>query len=277
MTRSLTLLADNREEGHGCRMRFRARSVPGLLPMPCLLEIWNLPEDDFKRIQIAKRIAVCCDRDVLAAGRPVKVVQEIGNAVVSVIFSPVLPLWEARVSLSMPAGIRASDTVRALLAASGTGIGLLSWTGEDPIFARGQAFRGRAAEAIASVMEAAGARGVMMPAGLALYREGKASGGTINLKKEDLLASPGMIRTDSVRTDSVRTDSVRTDSVGTNSSGRIGGVIRILKITPRALTPGMTMTWPTASGREQGMLQEWLLDADTAEGPWGVACLVRSI
>ncbi len=254
MSRDFILLADDREVGRGCRMRIRARSVPGLLPLPCMLDIRNLPAEDIKRIQAAKQLAVCCGRDVLIAGIPADMVHEAGNPVTMVIFSPELPLWEVRVSLSLPAGIHASDAVRAILAASGTGIGLLSWTGDDPAFARGQAFCGRAGEAVVSVMESAGAKGVLMPAGLTLYREGIASGSTVALKKEDLVGPSGIIMTD-----------------------MIGGTIRVLKVAPRALTPGMTITWPTDSGIQRGVLQEWDLDADTGDGSWGMECLIRQL
>ena len=56
------------------------------------------------------------------------------GTITTVAFSLGLNLWESQVSLSVSSGVSVSETVRRILAASGTGIRLLSFPGEDPVF-----------------------------------------------------------------------------------------------------------------------------------------------
>ena len=57
-------------------------------------------------------------------------------------------------------------------ASASTALPLLNWPGTDPVFTRGQAFHGRAAAAVAVVLSAIGARGVLVPAGLQVIPAG---------------------------------------------------------------------------------------------------------
>ncbi len=253
ITRSLTLSAGGEEIGRDCRVRLRARAALTLAPLPCLLEIVGLPDADAARLRRARVIATACKNTVLAAGRIAEVFREPGTAgkkgtppLTSVVFSPGLPLWEAGISLSLPGGIRASDTVRAVLAASGTGIQLLNWPGPDPVFARGQAFFGRAAEAVSSVLAACGTDGTLLPAGLALRRDGAEEGAVTTLSAGDLQEAPGW-----------------------------AGGDRALKVNLCGLRPGQRVRWVFREEEGGGVIRECLTDADTETGPWGMEVLVR--
>jgi len=100
-----------------------------------------------------------------------------GGTETLVAIAPGLKLWEAPVSVSVEAGVAVSETVRRLLGASGTGIQLLSFPGEDPVTTRGQAFYGRAAECIEEALGKAGAGCCLVPSGQsACAGEGAVSG-----------------------------------------------------------------------------------------------------
>ena len=254
ITRSLTLWSDGEEIGRNCRVRLRARAALTLAPLPCLLEIRNLPETEAARLRRAKNIATAAENTVLAAGRIAEVYRAPRtsgkrgtSSMTSVLFSPGLPLWEAGVSLSLPGGIRASDTLRAVLAASGTGIPLLNWAGPDPVFARGQAYFGRAAEAAASVLAACGAEGILLPAGLAVRKGGAEEGAAASLDAGDLREAPGWAGRD-----------------------------RVLQVKLCGLRPGQRVRWVFAGEEGCGVIRECLTDADTEAGPWGMEMLVRA-
>ena len=120
--RSLTVRADGEVIGAGCRARLRAPLALTLLPLPCRLDVWNLSAEGFARLRRARSLTVACGDRLLAWGAPAEAVRgpdREGGALSTVLFSPGLPLWEARISLSVPAGVTASETLRALLAASG--------------------------------------------------------------------------------------------------------------------------------------------------------------
>jgi hypothetical protein len=68
------------------------------------------------------------------------------------------------VSVDVESGASVSETVRRLLEASGTGLQLLSFPGEDPVSTRGQAFFGRAAECIIEALSRNGRDGSVVPA-----------------------------------------------------------------------------------------------------------------
>ncbi|MBQ6507363.1 MAG: hypothetical protein IJI08_08590 [Clostridia bacterium] len=85
-----------------------------------------------------------------------------------IVFSPGLSLWRSTVSLSVAGGMTLRDTVRALLAASGTGIPLAAWTGSNPALTRPQAFFGRTCDALTLLAETADADAHLTAAGLIL-------------------------------------------------------------------------------------------------------------
>ena len=165
----------------------------------------------------------------------------------TVAFSLGLDLWEAQVSLSVPAGATVSETVRLLLDASGTGIQLLSFPGADPAFPRGQAFCGRAAEGIAEALTAAGTRGYIVPAGLCVVPADPLEP-SLHLTKADLTDAP-MIAA--------------------------GGKKMILSTSVTGFQPGEEMTLEADGERRQGLILERMVEADTAYGEWKTQLVIQ--
>ena len=134
LNRSLSLLADGAPVSGFRRAWLTGRDALGLMPMPFVLRVWNLSEDGYYTLRSAKQLSVLHGDSVLAAGKVSDVYRRIvlEGTVTEVIFSAGLDLWEAKVSLSVEAGTSVSETVRRILAASGTEIPLLSFPGVDP-------------------------------------------------------------------------------------------------------------------------------------------------
>ncbi len=115
-----------------------------------------------------RELAVCREDSCLAFGVVADVFRRTvpeGTVTVAV-FSLGLDLWEAQISVSVEAGVPVSESVRRLLFASGTGIQLLSFPGEDPVVFRGQAFFGSAADCIASALSKEDAGSYLVPSSL---------------------------------------------------------------------------------------------------------------
>lgn len=168
LSRALTVTADGQPVTGFNHARLSGRDAVGLDPLPFTLRLWNLPDQDYSLLASAKEITVFHGDSVLAAGTVSDVCRGTvpEGTVAEAVFSPGLSLWEAPVSLSVEAGISVSETVKRILAASGTGIPLLSFPGADPVRTRGQAFFGRAAECVNEALSAAGARACLTPSGL---------------------------------------------------------------------------------------------------------------
>ena len=166
--RSLTVLADGEQVTGFCYARLTGREALGLLPLPYTLRLLNLPDSGTGLLYAARNLSVLRDGSLLAWGRVSAVLRRTvpEGKLTEVVFSPGLSLWEAPVSLSVEAGASVSETVRRILAASGTGISLLPFPGPDPVFSRGQAFFGRAAECVNAALSAASARGYLAGNGL---------------------------------------------------------------------------------------------------------------
>ena len=169
------------------------------------------------------------------------------GTVTTAAFSLGLDLWEAQASVSVEAGVTVSETVRRILSASGTGIQLLSFPGTDPVFSRGQAFLGRAADGIAAALTAAGARGYLVPAGLCVIPASPLPA-TLHLKASDLTDRP-----------------VVAD----------GGRKMILSTAVTGFQPGEEMTLEYEGKTAAGLILERLVEADTASGPWHTQLLVQ--
>ena len=147
IVRSLSITVDGQPITGFNHARLTGVDSIGLEPMPFILQLWNLSDSDYYQLSAAKKISVRHDDSVLAAGDISDVFKRSvpEGMVTEVVFSAGLSLWEAPVSLSVEAGVSVSETVRRILSASGAGITLLSFPGEDPLRTRGQAFFGRAA------------------------------------------------------------------------------------------------------------------------------------
>ena len=163
----------------------------GLFPMPYILYAWNLSDDQYLLLSRSRFLTVEHEDSVLAAGDVADVYRyttEEGLVTV-VCFSLGLKLWEARTCLSLEAGKTVSETVRAILEDSGTNIQLLTFTGSDPVAARGQSYFGRAAEGISIALSVAFARGYLVPAGLCVLPQ-EDQPISITIREDDMLAEP---------------------------------------------------------------------------------------
>ena len=199
--RSLNVLVDGAPAADGCHIRLRGKTTVSLYPDLFLLNIRNLSDAGFYSLGNATDLQVYHGSELIAFGEIAEVNrwEAVEGELTTVSFGAGLSFWESFVSLSVPAGSSASETVRRILAASisgnmavttggngttgfdvagGTGFSagnapqLLNWPGTDPVFIRGQAFYGRAADAVAVVLSAIGARAVLVPAGVQIIPAG---------------------------------------------------------------------------------------------------------
>ena len=242
MERKLIILADGEETSLRGRFSLRGRSSLNLYPEPFLLEGWNLREPDFLLLSRAKTLTVLQGTSCIAFGQAADVTRATvpEGTVTTAVFAPGLDLWERKVSLSVSAGTPVSEAVRAILAASGTGISLLSFPGRDPLFPRARAFLGRAAECAAEALSAAGAQGVLAPAGLCVSPEAPLPV-TLRLTARDLTDAPAFAE---------------------------GGRKMLLSTEVKGFRPGEELLLETESMEISGKILERKVDADTGAGPW---------
>ena len=250
LLRKLTVFADGRPVTGFRHARLTGRDAVGLYPMPFTLRLWNLAESDCHLLQAARTLSVRHDGSVLASGdaADVRRMTVPEGTLTEVVFATGLRLWEAPVSLSVEAGVSVSETVRRILEASGTGITLLSFPGEDPLRIRGQAFSGRAAECIGEALSAAGARGYLTEAGLCVV---PASGLPVSmeLSPADLLEDPVSVCGNRML--------LRTRIMG----WPLGKVISVKR----------------KDGSAAGLVLERSVDADNLEGKWESEMLMERV
>ena len=216
--------------------------------MPFTLRLWNLADSDYHALCAAKNLSVHHDDSILAYGKISDVYLQIvpEGKITEVVFAAGLGLWETPVSLSVEAGVSVSGTVRQILSASGTGIPLLSFPGEDPVRSRGQAFYGRAAECIEEALMAAGARGYLTESGLCVVpAEGLPV--SMDLSSADLLSDPVFV-------------------------GNRQMLLRT-RITGWPLGKGIRVKWK--DGSQEGLVLERSVEADNLEGKWESEMLIE--
>lgn len=249
MNRALSVLCDNQVFAPGCRFHLSGKTGIGLFPSLFLLQCWNLSDTEVFRLRNTRELSVYRDDSCLAFGRVSDVFRETvpEGTITTVAFSLGLDLWESPVSLSIPAGLTVSETVRLLLEASGTGIQLLSFPGSDPAFSRGQAFCGKTADCISSVLSAASARGYLVPAGLCIVPAEHLEP-TLHLGKTDLADLPMLAD---------------------------GGRKLILSATVTGFQPGEEMTLEADGHFWSGLILERMVEADTSAGEWKTQLLVQ--
>ena len=131
--------------------------------------------------------------------------------------------------------------------ASGTGIQLLSFPGDDPQPLRGRAYVGKASDAIASALSQAGARGFLTPAGLQVIPKDPLPA-SLHLTEADLTDRP------------VFADSGRKMILSTNVVG---------------FQPGDEMTLSFEGTTTKGLIVSRLVDADSYAGPWKTELLIE--
>ena len=247
--RRLTVLADGEPFASDCRFRLSGQVHIGLYPSLFLLQCWNLSEPDIFKLMNTKALSVMREDSCLAFGKVSDVFTRTvpEGTVTTAAFSLGLDLWEVLISLSVHSGTSVSDTLRQLLSASGTGIRLLSFPGLDPVFSRGQAFYGRAAECIAVSLSAASARGYLVPAGLCIIPAEHLLA-TLHLTDLDLIDRPAFAD---------------------------GGRKMILSTTMTGFQPGEEMTLAWEGKTYSGLTLDRMTEADTAMGPWMTQLMVE--
>ena len=235
MDRTLTILADDEHVTGYARARLLGAERLGLYPSLFMLHLWNVAEEDYLDV-------------VLVSGSVSDAFRSRGKSGTEahVAIAPGLKLWEAPVSLSVEAGVTVSETVRQLLEASGTGIQLLSFPGEDPVITRGQAFYGRAAECIEEALGKAGARCCLVPSGLCV------------VPKEGLPVSM------------VLTEEDLTDVPSFNCGGDM-----VLRTGPVGWTLGKGVEVRYGGTVNRGLISERMINLDTGDGPWRVEVVVE--
>ena len=261
--RDLQVFLDGVPFRQGTGFRLTGRVDLNLYPDLFILQCRNLPKEGIFQLQNARQISVLSsgsrlesrqissfyNASCLASGRISDVyTQTIPQGTVTIAaFSLGLDLWNAEVSVSCSAGTSISDDVRALLEASGTGIQLLSFPGEDSQPLRGRAYVGKASDAIASALSQAGARGFLTPAGLQV------------IPKDPLPASLHLTEAD------------LTDRPAFADSGRK----MILSTNVVGFQPGDEMTLSFEGTTTKGLIVSRLVDADSYAGPWKTELLIE--
>ena len=247
--RHLRVIADGTAFAGGCRFHLSGTTGIGLFPSLFLLQCMNLSDADVFRLRNTKALSVYREDSCLAFGKVSDVFRETvpEGTVTTVAFSMGLNLWEAQISVSIPAGVTVSETIRLLLDATGTGIQLLSFPGEDPVFSRAQAFCGRAADCIASALTTAGAKGYLVPAGLCIV-PAEPLEPTLHLTKTDLTDAP-MIAA--------------------------GGRKMILSTSVTGFQPGEEMTLEADGEKWSGLILERMVEADTSYEDWKTQLVIQ--
>ena len=248
MDRRFKILADGEPVTGYARARLLGAERLGLYPSLFMLHLWNVAEEDYLALSRSKEVTVMHEDVVLVSGIVSDAFRSRGKSGMEahVAIAPGLKLWEAAVSLDVEAEVTVSETIRRLLEASGTGITLLSFPGEDPVITRGQAFYGRAAECIEEALGKARARCCLVPSGLCV------------VPKEGLPVSM------------VLTEEDLTDMPSFNCGGDM-----VLRTGPAGWTLGKGVEVRYGGTVNRGLISERLLSLDTGDGPWRIELVVE--
>ena len=248
MDRSLVVKGDGQKIADYVRVHIHGRESVGLYPMPYSMTLWNLDDDQYLMLSRSKFITVEHQNRVLAAGDladAYRYTTEDGKITV-VCFSLGLSLWEAPISLAIQAGSSVSEIVAQLLEASGTGISLLTYTGSDPVPARGQAFFGRAAECLSLSLSAANAEGYLVESGLCVLPETDQPVSMV-ITEEDMLMDPEFPN----------------------------GDLAVLRLVVAGWPIGKKIEARWKNKSFKGIIRERMVDADNQSGPWCSELLVE--
>ena len=267
LDRSLSVMLDGEPFSFSGRMRLRGEDELSLFPALFTLELWNLPEEYSLRLNRARRISVSHRGACLVSGsirdvfrRPVP-----EGVLTTVAVSLGLELWEAVVSLSVPAGTPLAEAVRRILDASGTGIPLLSFPVDvgdgsscPPVLPRARSFFGRAAECITSALSRHSDRSEESPRAM-------------------LTPSGLMVISHSGLPEAVQiTETDLTDTVAF-AGGSLRGTkqLAVLSAAVSGWRPGQTVEVHQGSVSFRGIIVSRGVDADTASGPWKSEMIVE--
>ncbi len=247
--RILTILADGEPVTGYARARLLGTERLGLYPSLFMLHLWNVAEEDYLALSRSREVMIMHEDVVLVSGTVSDAFRSRGKSCMEahIAIAPGFKLWEVLVSLDVEADVTVSETVRRLLEASGTGIQLLSFPGEDPATTRGQAFFGRSAECIEEALGKAGARCCLVPSGLCVIpKEGPPV--SMVLTEEDL-----------------------TDVPSFNCGGDV-----VLRTGPAGWTLGKGVEVRYGGTVSRGLISERMINLDTGDGPWRVELIVQS-
>lgn len=296
--RTLTILADGEPVSAFARAKLQGHEQLGLFPSLFLLRLWNVGEEDYLLLSRCRDATVRLGDAVLLSGPVADVFRQRtkSGTETHVAISPGLSLWESRISLSVEAGVTVSDTVRRLLAASGTGISLLSFPGDDPVVSRPQAFFGRAAECVLEALgkadsqisaDSSGSAGSSDPAGSSASSSSLSPATSSSPTDRRALASalrpPAFRRTTACLVPSglcvippsglpVSMILSGEDLTDVPSFTRRGDMI--LRTAPAGWTLGKCAEVRYGGTETRGLISERLLDLDTGGGPWHVELLL---
>ena len=256
INRSLSVTLDGELLSFSGRMRLRGKDELSLFPALFTLDLWNLPEEMVLRLSRCRNIAVSHMDACLVSGRVWDVFRHTDQdgVLTTVAISLGLELWESVVSLIVPVGTTLSETVRQILAASGTGICLLADPDDNPVSARPQSFFGRASECIATVLSAISAREMLTPSGLMIVLPDGLTE-AVYISEADL-----------------------TDVAAFTGGSQHGSPkLMILQAAVSGWRPGQTVEVEYKEIRARGIVTERSVDADTGYGAWKCELLVEVI
>ena len=253
--RSFDILADGQPFSFSGRIILRGKDDLSLWPALFSLEFHNLPEEQYLRLSRARTLTVSHAGACLVSGQaadtfrrhtPYGTVTEAG-------ISAGLDLWEARVSLTVPPKTPVSGTARRILAASGTGIPLLSPPSPEPASLRPGSYFGRAAECVERALSAADCRCTLTPSGVMPVPKGGLPTAW-RLTERDLLEKPSF-------------------------AGGGGNTPRRMILTARLAgwRPGQTVEVSCGTIHAKGIIVERGIHADTASGEWKSELLTEVI
>lgn len=169
--RSFSVLADSLPVSTpGAHLRLTGHHTQSLYPDLFVLRFWNPSEAALWQLRNSHFLEVSHGETLLASGEITEITQESTEEgeLLTVSFALGLSFRSAGVSLSVPAGVTAADTVRQLLSAAGSSFQLLTDPDPNPVFARSQAFHGRLPEAVEAVLSACSTVPYLVPSGIAL-------------------------------------------------------------------------------------------------------------
>jgi len=246
--RSFTILTDGEPVTGYARARLLGTERLGLFPSLFMLHLWNVAEEEYLLLSRGRDVTVMHEDVVLVSGTVSDVFRHStkSGTEAHVAISPGMKLWEAPVSLDVEAGVTVLETVRQLLEASGTGIQLLSFPGEDPVVSRGQAFYGRAAECIEEALGKAEAQCCLVSSGLCVIPKDGLPVSMV-LTEEDLMDVP---------------------------SFNCGGDM-VLRTGPVGWTLGKGVEVRYGENVNRGLITERMLSLDTGDGAWRVELVVE--
>ena len=248
VAKSFDVYADERLIATYSRAILSGRDELDLYPTEYTLVLFNLSEDEYLNLSRCRKISVEKEGSILASGINVNVYRRIApdGALIFVVFSQGIDLWEKPVSLSVDSESHVSGAVQAILAASGLDIALLSFSGEDPVVSRPQVFLGRAAECIEEALMFTTSRACLVASGLYIVpKDGFPE--SILIQDEDLICDPEFTSDGKMI--------LRTIAVGWT----IGKEVKVSSL-------GLVTT---------GLISERYIYLDTGSGPWKAELLIE--